>query len=278
RGKMEEREVHSADGILGHLEALEAEAQEAAVKQEEQEQQQEKMARLQARVQELRLQRDELQAKVKLQQQGQLGEGGIVLDPGQPRAQAVLEWKIKSLKSLLEIFYLTGISAKRSKHGICFSISTAFEGTYLDSYHLELLIQPQVRIHHHSIPIFIPLEQLSKKYLQTNLRSFLALLSHHLNAYVGRRYQADQFQEHFAEQLEGSLQRNSLCNLLVFNYKVAREGKSFLLNARLLYRDPCSTLPSEAIVSCTAEASAALAEVAAAHSALYRQIPLHRAF
>lgn len=57
-------------GVFAHLEMLEARAHEAAVRQEETKQQEEKLARLKARVQELRLQRDELRAKVDLQQKG----------------------------------------------------------------------------------------------------------------------------------------------------------------------------------------------------------------
>lgn len=29
-------------------------------------------------------------------------------DPAQPSAQTVLEWKVKSLKAMLQVFYLTG--------------------------------------------------------------------------------------------------------------------------------------------------------------------------
>lgn len=57
-------------GVFAHLEMLETRASQAAMKQEEREQQEEKLARLKARVQELRLQRDELRAKVDLQQKG----------------------------------------------------------------------------------------------------------------------------------------------------------------------------------------------------------------
>ncbi|NWU69628.1 CENPO protein, partial [Pterocles burchelli] len=265
-------------GVFAHLEMLEMRAHKAAVKREEMERQEEKLARLKARVEELRLQRDELRAKVDLQEKGQLGKEGVVSDPAQPSAQAVLEWKIKSLKAMLQIFYLTGISSKLTKRGVCFSISTAYEGTYLDSYHLDLLTQPEVRILRHSVPIFIPLEQIAKKYLQTDIRRFMSVLSDHLNAYVGRRYQADQLQEHFSAQIEGALQRNSLCNLLVFNYNVSSQSKTFLFNARLLYGDPCSILPTEVVISCTPDAPAALAETAGVHSDLFRRVALHKAF
>lgn len=56
--------------MFAHLEALEARAHAAAVEQEDTEQREEKLARLRARVQELRLRRDELRAKVDLQQEG----------------------------------------------------------------------------------------------------------------------------------------------------------------------------------------------------------------
>ncbi|NWH73486.1 CENPO protein, partial [Piaya cayana] len=265
-------------GLFAYLEMLEAQAHKAAVKQEEMEQQEEKLAMLKKRLQELRLQRDELRAKVELQEKGQLGKEGVTSEPAQPSAQTVLEWKIKSIKAMLQIFYLTGISGKLTKRGVCFCISTAYEGTYLDSYYLDLLTKPEVQIYRHSIPAFIPLEQIAKKYLQTDIRRFLSVLLDHLNAYVGRRFQADQLQEQFPEQIEGSLQRNSLCNLLVFKYNVSSEGKTFSLTARLLYGDLCRSLPTEAVVSCAPDSPASLAEVAAAHSDLFRRMALHKAF
>lgn len=59
---------------------------------------------------------------------------------------------------------------------------------------MDLLIKPLVKIQRHSVPVFIPLEQIAKKYLQTDIRRFLSVLSDHLNAYVGRRHQADQLE------------------------------------------------------------------------------------
>jgi len=38
----------------------------------------------------------------------QLGKAGVVSDAAQPSARAVLEWKIKSVKAMLQVFYLTG--------------------------------------------------------------------------------------------------------------------------------------------------------------------------
>ncbi|NXA39908.1 CENPO protein, partial [Eudromia elegans] len=184
-----------------------------------------------------------------------LGNDGVAagddLDAAQPDDRAALEWKLRNVRELLQLFYLTGLSGKRTKHGVCFCISTAYEGAYLDAFYVELATAPRVQIRRHSVPAFIPLEQLARRHLHTDIRRFLGALSDHLNAYVGRRYQADQLQERFSGHLEGTLQRNSLCNVLAFNYNTSGRGESFPFRARLLYGDPCSCLPTEAVVSCT---------------------------
>ncbi|XP_029893956.1 centromere protein O isoform X1 [Aquila chrysaetos chrysaetos] len=274
---MEEGKRNSAHGVFAHLERLEAEAREIAVKEEKMKQEEEKQARLKARVRELSLQRDMLLAKVRLQKK-RLREKRAMSDPAKSSARAVLEWKIKNIKGMLQISYLTGISGKQTKQGVCFCISTAYESTYLDSYYVHLLVKPEVQIYQHSVPTFIPLEEIAKKYLQTDIGRFLSVLSDHLNAYAGRKYQADQLQEHFSDQIEGTVQRNSLCNLLVFNYKVSSKSKTFPFNVRLLYGDLCCSLPTEVNVSCTPDAPASLAEMAAAHSDLFRRVALHKAF
>lgn len=87
-----------------------------------------------------------------------------------------------------------GISGKLTSRGVCVCISTAFEGNLLDSYFVDLVMEKPLWIHHHSVPVFIPLEEISAKYLQTNTRHFLFVLWEYLNAYSGRKYQADRLQ------------------------------------------------------------------------------------
>lgn len=88
----------------------------------------------------------------------------------------------------------SGLSGKLTSRGVCVCISTAFEGNLLDSYFMDLIVQKPLRIHRHSVPVFIPLEELSAKYLETNIQHFLFTLCEYLNAYSGRKYQADRLQ------------------------------------------------------------------------------------
>lgn len=89
---------------------------------------------------------------------------------------------------------VSGLSGKLTSRGVCVRIQTAFEGNLLDSYFVDLVIQKPLRIHHHSVPAFIPLEEIAAKHLQTNVQHFLFSLCEHLNAYSGRKYQADRLQ------------------------------------------------------------------------------------
>ncbi|NXP28366.1 CENPO protein, partial [Scytalopus superciliaris] len=263
-------------GLFAHLEMLECRAHRESVEREEKEQREEKLALLECRARELRLQRDELREKLeRLEKGGGAGKAGMAPDPT-PRD--VLEWRLRSLQALLQLFHLTGISGKLSRRGVCFTLSTAFGNSHLDSFHLELLLHPQLRIHRHSIPPFIPLERISREFLPRDLRRFLSVLSQHLNGYAGRKFQLEQLQEHFSDRIKGIPRQNSLCNLLTFEYGLSGKSRNFPLRARLLYRDPCRSLPTDVEVSCASDAPAWLADTAAAHSELFRLLPLHGAF
>ncbi|XP_057244292.1 centromere protein O-like [Malurus melanocephalus] len=222
-------------GILAHLEMLEFRARREAVEQEEKEQREEKSQFLKSKIRELRLQRDRLRDKLE-QLEKPLEKAGIPSDPPLPGSREVLEWKIRDLQSLLRVFQLTGVSGSVSKHGLCFSILTAFRSSILASFHVELQLQPQLR------------------FLPRDLRAFLELLCAHLNGFMGRRHQLEQLQERFPDCLVGAPRGNSLCNLLSFRYRVPGKNRELPeFRARLLYRDPCGTLPSDVTVTCACE-------------------------
>ncbi|XP_066482749.1 centromere protein O [Tiliqua scincoides] len=271
-------------GVLSHLENLEARAHKAGLKQGEMRERQENVARLKERIQELKCQRDELKTKLDVYRslpeecKGTTRRGRQTFQATEARRQVLLEWKIVNLKGLLQVFHLTGLSGKLTKHGACLCISTAFEGTYLGSYYLDLILQQPVRIQRHSIPAFIPLEQIAHENLQTDITRFLSLLSDHLNAFAGRKFQADQLQECFATFLEGPLQGNSLYNMLEFSYSTEEGRKTFPFTAKLIYGDLVRTLPTEVTVTCKEDAPASEVELAAVHLALFREKPLYETF
>ncbi|XP_005400453.1 PREDICTED: centromere protein O [Chinchilla lanigera] len=271
-------------GVLAHLEGLEAQMKRFCKSSEELQRAQAKESTPGNKIRELRHLRDKLRAEVKKRQArgdgSRASSANVESDPTvEMGEQEVLEKKQESIKAILQAYRFTGLSGKLTSRGVCVCISTAFEGNLLDSYFVDLVIQKPLRIHHHSIPVFIPLEKIAAKYLQTDIQHFLFSLCESLNAYSGRKYQADQLQNDFAAFLTGPLQRNSLCNLLSFTYKVDLMGQ-YSFCARLLYEDLTATLPTDITVTYqgTEALSASWEEQRASHEALFRTKPLHRVF
>lgn len=272
----------SSGGVLAHLERLEAQVNRSHKKSEELKRAQAEESALETKIHQLRHIRDKLRAEVK-QRQARVKASSANAEPDQTveiSEQDVLERKQETMKAILQAYHFTGLSGKVTSRGACVCISTAFEGNLLDSYFVDIVIQKPLRIHHHSIPVFIPLEKIAAKYLQTDIQHFLFTLCEYLNAYSGRKYQADQLQSDFAALLTGTLQRNSLCNLLSFTYKVDLGDQSFPFCARLLYKDLTRTLPTD--VTVTYQGVEALTtsweKQRVSHETLFCTKPLHRVF
>ncbi|XP_032353035.1 centromere protein O [Camelus ferus] len=272
----------SKGGVLAHLERLEIQLSKSHKKLEEPQREQAVESALGTKIHKLRLLRDKLSAEVK-QRQARVKVSAANVEPDQTleiSEQEILERKQENVKAILQAYRFTGISGKLTSRGVCVCISTAFEGNLLDSYFVDLVIQKPLRIHHHSIPVFIPLEEIAAKYLQTNIQHFLFILCEYLNAYSGRKYQADRLQSDFAACLAGPLQRNSLCNLLSFTYKVEPKDQSFPFCARLLYKDLTTALPTDVTVTYRGTDASATTweEQRAAHEHMFFTKPLHQVF
>uniref|UniRef100_A0A673V4N0 Centromere protein O n=1 Tax=Suricata suricatta TaxID=37032 RepID=A0A673V4N0_SURSU len=267
-------------GVLAHLERLETQTNRSRKNLDPQTETAE--SALEAKIHKLRCLRDKLRAEVK-ERQARVKASTASVEPDQTlevNEQEAVEGKQENMKAILQAYRFTGLSGKLTSRGVCVCISTAFEGNLLGSYFVDLVIQKPLRIHHHSIPVFIPLEEISAKYLQTNIQHFLFCLCEHLNAYAGRKYQADQLQSDFAGFLAGPLRRNSLCNLLSFTYKVEPHGQSFPFCARLLYKDLTTTLPTDVTITYqgTDALSTSWEEQRVCHENLFLTKPLHQVF
>ncbi|KAM6464966.1 centromere protein O isoform 3-T4 [Liasis olivaceus] len=198
---MGEVAISFPDGTLSLLEKLEASAHKVALKRGKIKEHEEKVLKMKMKIQELRRQRDELKTKLNVcQSQLIAGKDAMksslqVSEATETSQQAILKGKIENAKGLLELFRLTGLSGKLTEQGVSLCINTAFEGTYLDSYYLDIRMQQPLQIQHHSVPAFIPLEQIAHEHLQKDIKRFLAVLSDHLNAYARRKFQVDQLQK-----------------------------------------------------------------------------------
>uniref|UniRef100_A0A8C5N102 Centromere protein O n=1 Tax=Leptobrachium leishanense TaxID=445787 RepID=A0A8C5N102_9ANUR len=279
---MDEAQTFFREGVMVHLEELETLSHKLALRQEQKRQDRETLEGMKETLIRLRKERDELLAKVSVQEakihslttQNQPGSDSqpTAETRGNPDAETLLE----EVKGILQADWLTGISGKLTRRGACICISTAFEGKYLDSYYLDLVLGSNPRIERHSIPAFIPLDQIANTHLQADLKKFLVLLFQHLNAYAGRKYQAEQLQALPLIATPGTLQKNSLYTLLTFEYNLDVEGADVCFCAKVLYGDLTRVLPTEVHITCKDPAQS-LTDTISSHSKLFYKKPLHQA-
>ncbi|XP_059841395.1 centromere protein O isoform X2 [Hypanus sabinus] len=274
-----------SSGVLEQLRQLEQRAERQGVEQEEAMRSQGRLAQLRATVLKLRAQRDLLRSRVTAKSAGDIQE---VLAQSQQQSapqfckeeldRTVLQEKLKSVQALILAYRLTGISAElMGSSTFTFSISTAYENTYLESYYLDIQVQHPRRVIRHNVPAFIPVEQMAQAFLQKDLAYFLGALHKALNAYVGRRYQLEQLQELHASYVRNHIQRNAACNLLKFHYPIWCGENEQTVLVKLIYEDLTSCLPTDVTITCTGVAAESLQEKLEGHRQMFLHQHLHHA-
>ncbi|XP_068136177.1 centromere protein O [Hyperolius riggenbachi] len=273
---MEKAEALFREGVISHLQELENISRSLAIKQEQKKQQGRELLEKREEVVRLQRERDELCSKIQQQKEEIQGFQKRKENkcPAPSTHSSLQELRLEEMESIMEALWFTGISGKLTDEGACFCISTAFEGTYLDSYNLQVSSLRNPQITRHAIPPFIQLKDLAKEHLPASLRKLLSVLSQQLNGYAGRKFQADQLEKSSA-YVPTSLEKNSLHTVLSFQYNAVIEGQTSCFSARLLYRDVTRTLPTEAQVTC-ADEEALLQEVTSSHESLFYSKALHR--
>lgn len=247
----------SARGVLGHLSQLEAKARSRGSQVP---QRPSRVKELKAKVKALTSQRDQLKAEIHIHKNLQKlrapadkrradGEEDMDVDSESSEVLRLMA-RHSELTDLLHAHHLMGgydvIKSCQGK-SVCFSLATAFEGVYLDTYNLEINLKPKARIGRHNVPPFIPLSDLAEQSdLQTGMRAFLDRVSQHLNAFAGRKQQLKLVKEqHKSVEV---MESNLLCSILVLMLTVPKEKTPLLCT--LEYTDHTRWLPTRVHLDC----------------------------
>ncbi|XP_069567805.1 centromere protein O [Brachyistius frenatus] len=280
-------EAASTRGVLSHLSLLEVQARSRKTQPE----QQSRVVELKAKVEALMVQRDKLRAetethknlqklRLSMDRQGaddeeEKEEEGM--DEDSENAEVLhLMARQTQLKDLLDLHHLIGgydVIQTRQGKGVCVSVATAYQGVYLDTYNLEIDLRPAVRIARHNVPPFVPLKRLAEQSgMQTDLRTFLDLLSQNLNGFSGRCRQLQLVKEqHGSVEV---MESNVLCSILVLMFSVPRGRAAFL--CRLDYTDLTRCLPTAVHFECTDERLPESPQWKM-NCSLLLEVPVHRA-
>ncbi|XP_077395293.1 centromere protein O isoform X2 [Festucalex cinctus] len=267
--------------VLNHLSALEAQARSRRVRPR----QRSRVEELRARVKALTAQRDRLKAEISVHKDIEkrkmrlknrcAEEEEMETEDGENEQLLQLMAKQMQLKELLYAHHIIGgydINKTRRGKGVCVTLSTAYEGAYLDTYNLELDTKPTLRISRHNVPPFIPLGDICERAdLRDDLRGFLDTLSTHLNAFVGRRQQLKLVKLHPSVTV---MESNMLCSILVLMLSTTRQKKTLLCT--LNYTDHSRCLPTEVRFECKDKKLLESTEWKNSYK-LLMEMPLHRA-
>uniref|UniRef100_A0A3Q3EEL8 Centromere protein O n=1 Tax=Labrus bergylta TaxID=56723 RepID=A0A3Q3EEL8_9LABR len=220
-----------SSGVLSHLSLLEVQARSRKSRL----QQPSRVKELKAKVEALRVQRDQLTAEIDTHKM-------FLLIPSL-NITAVCPNPVPPLSLTLSYLSLGGYNVIKTSQGkgLCASLTTAYEGVYLETYNVEIDLKPRLRISRHNVPPFIPLSSLAEQSnMQTDIRSFLDTLSKHLNAFAGRKQQLKLVKElHKSVEV---LESNVLCSVLVMLLTLPGEKSTVLCT--LNYTDHTRLLPS----------------------------------
>ncbi|XP_049451648.1 centromere protein O [Epinephelus fuscoguttatus] len=272
----------STKGVLSHLSLLEVQARSRKTQQPS------RVKELRAKAEALMVQRDQLKAEIEthknlqklramMDKQCANEEEEEAMDEDSENSQLLrLMARHTQLKDLLHAHHIIGgynVIRTRQGKGLCVSVSTAYEGVYLETYNLEMDLKPTLRISRHNIPPFIPLNSLAEQSnMQTDVRTLLDPLSQHLNAFAGRKQQLKLVKElHKSVEV---MESNVLCSLLVLMVTVPKEKTAVLCS--LEYADHTRCFPTRVHFECADKELPDSPEWKKNHSLLL-ETPVHKA-
>ncbi|XP_077588250.1 centromere protein O [Stigmatopora nigra] len=252
--------MESAKGVLSHLSTLE----QWATCRRQQPRKRSREEELRARVEALTAQRDRLKAEIHTHKDiekrkerlfHQCTEEEEETESNGSESEQLLQLLARQmhLKERLYAHHIIGgydITKTRSGDGICVALTTAYNGTYFDTYNLELKVKPTLKIIRHNVPPFIPLSELTEQAAtRDDIRGFLDELSTYLNAFVGRRQQLSLVKE--LHPWVAVMESNMLYSRLVLMLSIPGEKTTLLCT--LCYMDHTSLLPTRVDFDCEDE-------------------------
>lgn len=120
-------------------------------------------------------------------------------------------------------------------------LETCFQGVYYEHYQIYLALDKseKLKIPHHTIPYFIPLETIKAKYLNSDIKTFIHIISEYLNCYVSRRQQLMQLSDGVKVKLR-RLQTSNASDYTII--EVEHEDNKYFL--QIYYEDMLVTYPT----------------------------------
>ncbi|XP_068747910.1 centromere protein O-like isoform X3 [Montipora capricornis] len=192
---------------------------------------------------------------------------------------AVQVFHKRKLVDLCDAYRLTGISvALQGAKRTCFRCETFFNARYHEPYYIEVDLEDnELKINKHTVPYFIPIDTISQRYLNTDIKKFFMVISEHLNAYVARREQVQLCQEQYKEKLEDEISCSPAHDYVQFKTK-SLDGVDKGVVVKLIYDKLTLTRPSTVEIQSDGRKTTASVRALRSKEKFFKELYLHHAF
>ncbi|XP_068678175.1 centromere protein O-like [Montipora foliosa] len=284
-------DVTVADGgSLYQLERLQEKADRQSSEFEAAQQEKSDLASLRAKVEQLKERRDKLRERLNhgshkilqdylKKEKGRSSKRNYSDSQKQNLLAAVQVLHKRKLIDLCDAYRLTGISvALQGAKRTCFRCETFFNARYHEPYYIEVdLEDSELKINKHTVPYFIPIDTISQRYLNTDIKKFFMVISEHLNAYVARREQVQLCQEQYKEKLEDEISCSPAHDYVQFKTK-SFDGVDKGVVVKLSYDKLTLTRPSTVEIQSDGRKTAASVRALRSKEKFFKELYLHHAF
>ncbi|XP_028396757.1 centromere protein O-like [Dendronephthya gigantea] len=160
--------------------------------------------------------------------------------------------KKKKLMETYNIYRLTGLAfVLLDENRVRFCLDTFYKECYHEPFYIEIKIEDEkVQILKHTIPFFIPLEEIHQKYKTSAcIKELLAVISGYLKAFVSRRQQCAQVKSERDDYSVKDFYATPAFDFVKFALKFSRDDSPGF-EVKLKYSNLNQTLPNAVDLKC----------------------------
>ncbi|CAB3983590.1 centromere O-like [Paramuricea clavata] len=163
--------------------------------------------------------------------------------------------KKKKLMETYNAYRLTGLAfVLLDDNRVRFCLDTFYRGQYFEPFYMEIQLQDdKMKILKHTIPFFIPLEEIHQKYENSaDIKELLSVVSGYLKAFVSRRQQCVKFKEGNEDYSVENFYATLAFDFVKFTLKCSSDNFPDF-EVKLKYSSLNETLPKNVDLKCLAD-------------------------
>ena len=164
--------------------------------------------------------------------------------------QALKRSRIIKLGEHLNSFRLAGISCFSvggRPQDLGFRFDATYGGQYLEEKYYVILHGPTLEIHRHSLPFFVPIEELARAFLPFDPGQFCRRISRYVCAYAGRRILSDQMATDFLGR--ASVEASTCYDVIKVTGRLEARGGIPVHSVQLKFENLLDLIPNKADVT-----------------------------